>query len=194
MRKLIYAIFILYFAVIIGSCSTPGVKIKPHPQYKGVDARLQMYLDQYMALSTRHNLTFHNKVTMGVKKINEGNVIGLCTYGRGWREIDIDEAFFSENSTQRQKILVFHELTHCFCSRGHDFNGVDYPSALTAFFERIKLKAVRGIPWCIDRNVPGYLSDGCPASIMHPYILDQQCIDLHYDYYIDEMFEACEPY
>lgn len=169
---------------------------KSRPDYIGVDAAAKPYVDEFFALSKRNNITFKHEVSVGFTKIDHGSVIGVCTYSRQFREVDLDKNFFDKASEKRKKALIFHELTHCYCARSHDFAaGQEYPDGIfDIFIEKIKNGVVDKIPWCLAKTPPGYLEDLCPSSIMHPYILEDTCLEQHWEYYIKEMFERCDPY
>lgn len=191
----ISTVFVLLLTIGACSCSTKKAKedsdAKKAPEYVGVPMNLEPYVNEFMELSKQYNLTFKKTVTIGIKEINRGRTIGLCTYGKDWREIDIDVDFYFAASEKRKKALVFHELIHCYCTRGHDF-GKDKnyaESALTRLVQR-----VQEIPWCLVRTPPGYLDDYCPATIMHPEIIDDTCLGKHWPYYMKEMFDRCEPF
>jgi hypothetical protein len=75
---------------------------------------------------------------------------------------------------------VYHELSHCACGRDHDHDGKKYGDGTE------------------DRKDPKradeFWNDGCPKSIMFPFIIEDSCTLSHYDQYIDEMFEKCVVY
>lgn len=173
--------------LLLSSCCSTKVKIAP--EYQGVDERAQRLLEEYMWLSIQNNITFYNKVTIGFKKIGRDDVVGLCTYGLTFREIDLDIDYW-QNSTSSQKIaLLFHELTHCLCHRGHDYSGYDkYPESYT---ERL----IQALEWKVKGGPkPGFFDDGCPISLMYPIVVDDDCLRAHYDQYVKEMFSRCKPW
>lgn len=183
-------IFTVLAAIVsLTSCSSLFPDIKFSPQYPGVDPQVQYLVDEYVKLSELNRLIFDKKVTVGFKKINRGNVIGICTFGSNWREIDLDVDFWEYNSDTERLALVFHELTHCYCARAHDWAaGHSYPSTESARIKEAKI-------WLNDGGPrPGYLEDGCPSSLMHPVVVEEECVLTHYDYYISEMFDRCQPY
>lgn len=177
-------ILLTIVTLLVSSCTQ--IPIKVAPEHSGVDPKIQPLVDEFMWLSTQKNITFNRKVTIGFKKINRGDVIGLCTYGGLFREIDIDLTYWNNATKASRMALLYHELTHCYCSRNHDY-GKDkvYPETEAARIARALLWKVEGG----DR--PGYYDDGCPTSIMHPTLLDDDCIHAHYDTYTQEMFDRC---
>lgn len=186
MKSFIYAI--LGLALFTSSCSTFYPEQKFSPIYQGVDARAQYLVDQWMELSKQRGLVFNTKITVGFKKIS-GSAIGICTYGSGWREIDLDIDFWNNSGSTQRLAVVFHELTHCYCTRKHDYdNGTLYPETETARIAQARAWVING------GERPGRFEDGCPTSIMYPIVLDKDCAWQHYAYYVDEMFNRCEPF
>lgn len=107
----------------------------------------------------------------------------MCTYGGFWREIDIDIDFWNRATPTSKLALMFHELAHCYCTRGHDFaDGTEYPEPkFMDFFSKCTTE-------------PGYYPDGCPLSIMHPIIIEDTCVANHYNDYVNELFNRCDPW
>jgi hypothetical protein len=108
----------------------------------------------------------------------------------GFREIDIDNKYWATSSSAEKTTEMYHELTHCLCGRDHDF-GKDqrYPEPETLeIFVVIK-------NMCVEKTEPkGLYEDGCPLSVMYPRILSGNCLSLHYNDYIKEMFDRCNPW
>jgi hypothetical protein len=146
-------------------------------------------LEEFMWLSKQNNITFSRQVSMGFKKIKRGNVIGVCTYGGNWREIDVDIDFWLNNPPSARWALVFHELAHCYCTSGHDYGeDKEYPESLA---ERI----AQALDWREKGGErPGYWDDGCPVSILYPKLVDSDCFLMHYQEYVKEMFDRCNPW
>jgi hypothetical protein len=174
--------------VLLNSCSN-GQFVKFRPEYPGVDPKVQNIVDEYMYLSKQDHLEFYNTVTIGFKKLNSNDVIGVCTYGLGFREIDLDTTYWNESTNTSHMALLFHELTHCYCGRDHDYSdGIKYPKTEAA-------RLVQALQWKIRGGErPGYWDDGCPISVMHPVILDDICMLSHYSEYTKEMFNRCQPW
>lgn len=187
MRSLITILLSSLF--FITSCSTffPGVKFRP--EYQGVDPRVQGLVDEYIWLSKQNHIAFGKTVTVGFKKINRGNVIGVCTYGDDFREIDLDIDFWENTEPFERMALAYHELTHCYCTRDHDWaEGKEYP-------ETEAKRIAEALEWRKKGGErPGRFEDGCPTSLMYPVIVEKDCVMSHYQHYVDEMFERCDPY
>jgi len=187
MRRLII-VFIIFFIILnIPSCTS--LEIKPRPDYKDVDPRAQSYVNEYIYLSKQNHLKFKHKVTLGLKHIEQSDTIGLCTLGKYFREIDLDINYWNKASEIGKLALVYHELTHCYCDREHDY-GKDkkYPEKTADIIKE-------GIDNSLNKNPKhGYWNDECPTSIMHPTIVEDYCIKTHYNEYITEMFDRCKPF
>ena len=151
------------------------------PEYKGVDPKVEHFVKEYKELAEMNGITFKHEVTIGFKKLDQ-TTIGLTSYGWGWREIDIDERWW-DNATEISKdALIFHELTHAFCYRGHDFGpGIKYPEYSD---------------WKGKEPTIGHYQDGsfCPLSLMYPVVLDDFCMLTHFGDYMTEMFNRCQVY
>jgi hypothetical protein len=159
---------------------------KSAPEYKGVDPKLAPYVDEYLTLARMHGITFNNTVTVGFKNINQGSVVGICNWGLGWHEIDVDSWYWNRLNEIQKNLIILHEADHCYCSRKHDyylFNGrhnnyiADYRKAIDD-----------------PNNKDGFYKDGCPLSIMFPEVLETNCYMVHYGEYINELFRGCDPY
>lgn len=187
-----YVIFILFLVSLIvgnGSCSSRGkFDRRVLPKHDGVAEAAQKYVDEWIELSKQNNIAFRNKATLGFTKITEEKVIGICYYGLTFREIEIDRDYFVASQEIVKKALIFHELTHCYCTRGHTHSkGIVYPDNILSV---IINSAQKIAPWCIKKQ-EGYFDDYCAKSIMHPTIQSQLCLERHWDHYIKEMFDDC---
>ncbi len=186
---------ILFLVIIVGSCAKPPIKEqnKDKPAYtqEGLDPQVKVIVDEFLRLSTRNNIKFSHNVTIGFTKIKRTNVIGLCSYEPGFRGIDLDIDFWNNSSWSSKTALVYHELAHCYCERDHDFDeGKRYPdNSIRSFIERFFAKQVLS-----PVKIEGYMEDGCPTSIMHPVLLGDYCFETHYQHYVQEMFDRCEPW
>lgn len=189
MRK-VSAVFLCFF--IIGSIVpkvNPWHKPKTKPQHVGIDKEILAFKKMYAIDAAINGIKFKTPVTIGFNSIKhkkgKPTVIGLCTYGNNFREIDVDIKYWKESSWKSKRTLIYHEMTHCFCGRLHTFRDGTYPEAE-------EIEKMGKAPFSM--LTPGYLQDGCPASIMYPYILSDECVDRHWEMYDSEMFEGCNPY
>lgn len=183
-------IFLIGLFSLLTACSCSHIPIKIAPEHKGVHKELQKYVDEFMWHAKQKNIQFTNQVTVGFKKIKSGNVIGTCTYGGKWREIDIDIEFWLNSYSSGTKMaLMLHELAHCYCTRDHDYaKGKKYPKGLQARIDR-------ALQWLREGGErPGYWEDGCPVSLMHPTLVDLDCYYSHFSEYTQEMLDRCEPW
>lgn len=190
MKDIIFAILAI---LVVISCvhHKPRLENKEKPEYVGVNPTLKPFVDEYVQRAKARHLVFNNPVTVGFKVINVGDVIGVCSMTEKFREVDIDTIFWNRASHAKQRILIFHELTHCLCGRNHDFgNGQSYPDSLFGhILDDISFRS----PFRIKVK-SGYFVDGCGMSIMTPEIASDDCIDSHESEYLEEMFDRCEPY
>lgn len=152
---------------------------KMSPEYNGVDPRMQHWVKEYKEIAQMQGITFKHEVTVGFKKLG-GSTVGLTTYGKKFREIDIDPDYFENSTEVRKETLIFHELTHGYCYRGHTWGDDQvYPEYLD---------------WHGKKPTEGYYKDGCPLSLMFPVVLDDYCTLTHFGEYVVEMFHNCDPY
>lgn len=159
------------------------------PKYYSVAEETKPFVDEYLWLSARNNIHFSHKVMVGFGNINREDVVGTCTYGEGFREVEIDTNYWNYSTNITKMTLIFHELTHAYCLRSHDYGlNLGYPKIASEGKAIVKNKVKTKEP------KPGYLADGCPMSIMHPYIVSDDCMLTHYERYTSEMFERCQPY
>lgn len=168
MSKFIKAL--IFLSLFLPACTG---KVKLAPEYPGEDPRVIDIVKEYKELATKQGFYFTKQVTIGFSDIQSATVIAFCTFGKGWREIDIDKDFWDRSDYFARKMVVFHELTHCYCDRDHDY-GLDKPY--------VKSKKTL-------EN--GYFDDGCAITIMHPVQLFDSCYLAHYDHYVKEMFDRC---
>lgn len=176
MRFIKAAIIGMFLGTLVSCALMPfwGQRMTPH--YTKVDPRALSVVNEWLSLAKQHGLKFSQTVNVGFTNIGKENIIGQCNYGLGFNEIDIDFIYWTYvDNTITNQTLMLHELTHCYCDRSHDYGkNLNYTTDDSN-----------------DKN--GFLEDGCPKSIMFPYVLDNNCFLTHYAYYVDEMFERCDP-
>ena len=194
-------VLISFFLIIsLANCSCSHIKL--HPEYKGVDPKVQGLVNEYKELAKEHGIVFNKEVTIGFKNLSYGsssgltkkisdadsdNIIGMCLHELGWREIDISKKYWDGASSISQETLIKHELTHCYCDRNHDYQGkIPYPDT----YAKRQVELMEMIHE--QKPLPGYYEDLCPRSIMYPKILEDYCVLRHYEDYIEEMFTDCE--
>lgn len=153
--------------------------------YNAIQKEFKPLVDEFIKVSQGHVTKddFYN-IHFQFDDI-EGTVVGLC-YPYPWlKEIIIDRRWWnkwSRSDEQREEVL-FHEIGHCLLRRGHTDSSevTDLFSWLENIFIKLGLTEKKG-----------FLVDGCPASIMHPYTIDTFCYRKHRDFYIDELFDYIE--
>jgi hypothetical protein len=178
LKTLLLVYTALFLCLNLVRCANLG---KIAPEYRGVDPKLEHFVKEFKELAEMQGITFKHGVSMGFKKLG-GTTVGLTTYGRSFREIDIDTEFFNNSTEITRNTLVWHELVHAYCYRGHTWGyGRVYPE----YSE-----------WHGKEPKEGRYKDGsrCPLSIMYPSVLDDFCLLIHYGDYTTEMFRNCRPY
>lgn len=184
-------LFLCFF--VLGS-AVPTVNywghVKTKPDHVGIDDELRGFETIYKVEAAVHGIKFKTPVTIGFSNIKgkkgKGTIVGLCTYGKNFREIDVDVDFWNKSTWKTKRTLIYHEMTHCMCSRLHTWQNGEYPEVDS------DIEVIIDRPFYKDP--PGMLSDDCPASIMYPYVVSDECVDKHWSYYQNEMFEKCSPY
>lgn len=180
MKKLIL-LFTLMFSLT--SCAT-DFELRLSKKYKGVDPELQTYVEEFKVLS-KGKVTDYDlrNFSMGFRDYEKGSSIaGTCHYGV--KEVDISRKWWNSWNTPAERLeLVFHELGHCILKRGHTKKPTH--DSFIAWMERLGFK----LGFFTDK---GLLYDGCPASFMHPYTIGDRCINTHFHYYINELFDRHE--
>jgi hypothetical protein len=160
------------------SCSN---KIVFKKRYDKIDEEASSYVKEFVFVSRGRIKPAHLKnLTIGFRSFNdEQNVIGTCY---PWiKEIHINKDWWEKNQSSEQRVsLMFHELGHCILNRPHtaEQRG-DLWGEIEAFLMKLGLIKVRGM-----------LPDYCPSSLMHPIQISDYCLNEHYQYYLDELFDA----
>lgn len=162
--------------------------------YTGIDPKVFPIMVKYALLARKHDIAFRRDISVGFTDIGDGPTVGICFYGKNFREIEIDNKEWNTSSEITREQLLFHELTHCLCGRDHSFINKDgdlqeYPSVgFEEFLTNITTK------WPFYLPLPGRYVDGCPTSYMFPHVLHDQCVIRHKEEYLEEMFYECEPW
>lgn len=193
MRNILFAMIVILTSLsLVGQKTEKKSSVKTRPDYTAIDSDLQPFVNEYKALAEQHNIKFTNSITAGFTTLNYGRAVGLCTYQKTFREIDIDESYWMKIGSEQKKMLIFHELTHCLCTRSHDYGaGEDYPDDK---LENLLDVLHKRNPKAFFETQPGFYEDNCPLSIMHPVVVSEKCIQAHQDEYLEEMFNRCRPY
>lgn len=178
--KRLFAVFI--GILILVSCCT--IDISSKPDYSKAESQAKVIYEEYIKLSSYKHIVFHKKVSVKFDRIDREGVVGFCAMGPTRREVVIDINYWNNIGKLQKLELLFHELTHCFCGRMHDYgDGKPYPEVSSKVYAA-KRPAKRSADF----------DDGCPKSIMFPRVLDKKCIGRHYGEYTEEMFDRCNPF
>jgi hypothetical protein len=158
-----------------------SVEVRLFKEYNYIDEEFKPYVQEFIYASQgKINERKFESFTMGFRTFKSSvSTVDVChpiAY-----EVDISKEWWENTLSQPKRIeLVFHELGHCILNRGHTQKpiGDDWLD----FFERLGFK----IGMFEEKDT---LPDKCPASFMHPYTLSEQCINKHFNYYINELFK-----
>jgi len=167
---------IIIFSLFISSLVSCAITIKDtriFPRHYGVNPEFKPYMDDWFYYAKLYNIKFNKFIAIGFDDIDRGDVVGLTHYGLGFTEIDIDRSYWHRATSIQKTILLFHEAGHAYCNRGHGY-GKD------GKYEE-------------KPGSEGRFKDSCALSIMYPYVIDSDCFYRHYQEYIDEMFQNCDP-
>ena len=172
-------IYSIIFCLLFYSCS--ALPRATHHK-KGIDPVFKPYIESYKTIIGKSKYEYKfKKLSMNFKKL-ENDVIRKCWWLLdGGYEIEVDPDWWYGNifDPEAQEFLAYHELEHCIRYRLHS-NKKDEIENISDFFEEIGYYL--GI-----LSKPGYLSDGCPASLMHSHVMSYRCRKKHYIYYIKEL-------
>jgi hypothetical protein len=182
---ILWLILGLEIGTLIGNWHN-GPRPRPKPKYEGIAPDIVPIVRKYKDDAAKLNIHFTNPVTVGFTEIS-GDTIGICWFsrdekGKEFREIDIDRRYWLASSEGSREALLFHELTHCYCTRTHDWSGGGYPEAF--MIDILKFMHMY--------TKKGFFKDNCPVSLMYPFLPTDKCIDKHEDHYMKEIFERCK--
>lgn len=168
---------LITISLLLTSCSTLPRMIH---KKKGIDPTFKPYIEEY------RNMIGKDKYDWKFKRLSvnfvdlERPAIGRCWWLiNGGYEIEIDRVWWTFSSQISKRFTMYHELEHCIRFRMHTDRKTEIDS-IGDFFDEIGY--LLGI---IPK--PGYLKDGCPASIMNSYSIAESCQEKHYNHYIDEI-------
>ena len=175
MKKLVLLITML----MLYSCSTyPRISTNQ----KGVDPVFKPYVEDYRIIIGKDKYEEKFKKLHINFAVLDGDTVGRCWWlGNGGFEIEIDTDWWQRNMFygDERKFVMYHELEHCMRYRLHT-NRVNEIDSVIDFLDEMGYY-LGVIP------KPGYLKDGCPASLMHSHVMSPTCRQKHYVYYIEEM-------
>lgn len=175
--------------IMVGPCCstitiTPDLK-KVTPIFYA-DKQFTDHIDRFLELSRKKHLKIRNHTVFGTLGYSDpdddSDTVGLCNYFL--KKVTIDKQYWKRLNNTRREALIFHELGHCTLFRGHtdmkeDDGTIEYKIENFLFTIGVFEKK-------------GYLPDGCPASMMHPYMFGTSCLKKHRQYYIDELFNPSD--
>jgi hypothetical protein len=157
-----------------------------HTHEKIVDPQFEEFVEEFKKISGRKDSSDYDDMSIVFSKKNQGDgVIGTCHDAIFYREIEINEDFWTHSNYIDKQVLMNHELAHCVCNIGHS----DPPSiSEMSFFEKIYYK-IRS--WFVKDD--NYFYDGCPKSWMNSTIVNSGCSYVHYSEYVKDIQNRCQP-
>lgn len=179
--------------------STVGYAIPERmtPLYPSNDPEFSDYIEDFILRSKdlishrdfEHiNISFKPQEYSSDAKGKDTVVIGMCFWNWGIlgakNRIEIDPAYWKQAGPFEKWNLIFHEMGHCVCNRVHPDLKED-----AGWFVRW----LSGVGVQTVHSQDHYLHDGCPATIMHPYNISNECVHDHQRYYVEELFAECHP-
>lgn len=167
-----YKLLILFTLLFSSSCSSSLLK-----KHKEIHPAFAPYVSEIIENSQGLiNSKDIKSLTIGFRNLKTPT-IGRCNLLSN--EIDIDITYWAFSDRNKKLEILMHEIGHCVLKRYH--TGLKYeflhdlPMKL-GFFKEM-----------------GFLYDGCPASVMHPYDSSWYCFIKHKRYYMDELFGRSNP-
>lgn len=179
------SITVLLLILIQVSCSNADLRVSR--QHDGIDRQFIYYKNSFIKES-KGKITEKDfdDLSMGFYEYPKDTyAVGTCWPMGYLTEIDISKKDWNRNIDHYwRKELVYHELGHCLLNRHHTD-----PTSSAGFFG-----AFEGLMFDLGFwEKKGYLSDGCPSSLMHSRMIGSYCFQIHHDYYIEELFVEYSP-
>lgn len=177
----------------IGCASLPA---RFTPLYPPNDPEFNIYIDDFIYRShgmlghrdfENLDISFKPQDYSAGKIVDDASVIGMCYWNWGIlgakNRIEIDPMYWKTAGEYEKWNLIFHEMGHCVCNLQHP--DIKEESGFIGWLNDVGITTVR--------KQEHYLRDGCPATIMHPLNLSNECVADHQQYYIQELFSRCKP-
>lgn len=116
-------VLLLALSFLVG-CAESGGDSGPDNGPGGIGQEIQPYVNEFQSI---FGATINFKVdfdTIGAtgSQNGSGTTVGVCrTWSNGDREVLINKNWWTNSGTDRsRRILIFHELGHCYFNRSHD--------------------------------------------------------------------------
>ena len=182
MVKSLSAILLIIFAL---SCATSekNVYISPLPKkvIHHIDEEFQPYIEEFIyrskGLVERRDFKY---VTIRLVEDIKGDTVGTCLPWLFNRVIEIEKKSWDRYGQIDREQLMFHEFGHCILWREH----TEPPEKTGGFVNWLENLMFKIGLW----KKKGYMDDGCPVSYMHPRMIGSDCVEKHYEYYMEELF------
>jgi hypothetical protein len=170
---------LILFSLIVGCCSTTPSSIDNDEH----NVEFSKYLESFKKdMGSRVKTSDLKKTSIRFGNLKSPEV-GLCAYIPIWGHsvITIDRNTWLKYSELERMDLIYHELGHCVCGLGHGWEFGAYPEA--------RLENIITSYSCDD----GFFEDGCPMSLMYPYIMNKDCTKKHWADYTKDLYNRCRP-
>lgn len=169
---------ILIISLLFITCTTYKIEDSQGPI---INPAFKTYVQNFIDVS-EGSVREEDFEYMGIKFADlKSSLAGTC-YVSPWNsDIRIDKSWWKNNKSQLvREELLFHEFGHCVLYRSHTIPTSH--SGFAGWLERLLFKLG------ILNKQKEYLDDGCPSSYMYPYVIGEYCIEVHYYYYLKELF------
>lgn len=115
------AIFALLFTLV--SCGK-SLDLDVAKEYKGVDEQLWSYFEEFEKEAAKRGMQIDllaAGITGSIETIHAHGTVGLCNHRIDEpNHVIIDAKFWASASENSREMIIFHELGHCYLSRGHN--------------------------------------------------------------------------
>ncbi len=140
MRKLLKDATFIFLVMSCIACNETAVSSRDLSsssyQFEGVSTYLESF-DSYYFHYLGENLPISDMQVVMVDSFSVANVIGSCNTGT--KKISFLKSYWESANEAQKKLVVYHELAHCYLNRDHDSNTLNglalsimYPSAISA--------------------------------------------------------------
>lgn len=149
----------LFALIIVFISCGKEYDFQPMKEYPGVEASLWVYFEKFEIEAARRGVDIDlatTGITGSIEKIHAEGTIGLCNHRFNEpNHVIIDKDFWESASENSKELIVFHELGHCYLSRGHNDSKKDDGTCASI------MRSGRG--GCVDfynrSNKGGYLDE-----------------------------------
>lgn len=124
--------FIYLFLILVMGCGKSDPSSPNYSSYPAYQSPAETLIQEYESLF-KVSVDFPVYIESEKTGVTSGGfkVLGLCEIeSTGRKAVYINETWWNSKTESEQKVLLYHELTHCVFIRGHDSrkyaNGMPY--------------------------------------------------------------------